>query len=146
MPEVGPEPERARARRRLIQPKRAVAVAKAPQPPCPCPHRLTNHNERTPMQPMTATHPVEFDVDYPDRQLDRVSTLLRPCTPSRSSSCSPYSAAPPSAPEATAAGCSSSAWRAVSSSSRHCSPSCSARSTHAGGSTSTSPSCASTTG
>jgi hypothetical protein len=29
------------------------------------------------MQPMPATHPVEFDVDYPDRQLDRVSTLLR---------------------------------------------------------------------
>jgi hypothetical protein len=29
------------------------------------------------MQPMTATHPVEFDVDYPDRQLGRVSTLLR---------------------------------------------------------------------
>ena len=30
------------------------------------------------MQPMMPTHPVEFDVDYPDRQLDRVSTLLRP--------------------------------------------------------------------
>ena len=29
------------------------------------------------MQPLTPTHPVEFDVDYPDRQLDRVSTLLR---------------------------------------------------------------------
>jgi hypothetical protein len=29
------------------------------------------------MQPMPATHPVEFDVDYPDRQLSRVSTLLR---------------------------------------------------------------------
>ncbi len=30
------------------------------------------------MQPMMPTHPVEFEVDYPDRQLDRVSTLLRP--------------------------------------------------------------------
>jgi len=30
------------------------------------------------MQPTTATHPVEFDVDYPDRPLDRFSTLLRP--------------------------------------------------------------------
>ncbi len=30
------------------------------------------------MQSTTPTHPVEFDVDYPDRQLDRVSTLLRP--------------------------------------------------------------------
>ena len=29
------------------------------------------------MQPMAAPHPVEFDVDYPDRQLRRVSTLLR---------------------------------------------------------------------
>jgi Domain of unknown function (DUF4389) len=29
------------------------------------------------MQPMPATHPVEFDVDYPDRQLSRMSTLLR---------------------------------------------------------------------
>jgi Domain of unknown function (DUF4389) len=30
------------------------------------------------MQHMTpATHPVEFDVDYPDRQLRRISTLLR---------------------------------------------------------------------
>jgi hypothetical protein len=25
-----------------------------------------------------ADHPVSFDVDYPDRPLDRVSTLLRP--------------------------------------------------------------------
>ncbi len=30
------------------------------------------------MQSMTPPHPVKFDVDYPDRQLDRVSTLLRP--------------------------------------------------------------------
>ena len=30
------------------------------------------------MQPTTPTHPVEFDVDYPTRQLDRVSTFLRP--------------------------------------------------------------------
>jgi len=30
------------------------------------------------MQPTTPTHPVEFDVDYPDRPLDRFSTLLRP--------------------------------------------------------------------
>ena len=30
------------------------------------------------MQPTTPTHPVEFDVDYPDRQLDRFSTILRP--------------------------------------------------------------------
>ncbi len=30
------------------------------------------------MQPTTPIHPVEFDVDYPDRPLDRVSTLLRP--------------------------------------------------------------------
>jgi hypothetical protein len=30
------------------------------------------------MQSMTPTHPVEFHVDYPDRPLDRVSTLLRP--------------------------------------------------------------------
>jgi hypothetical protein len=30
------------------------------------------------MQPLMPTHPVDFDVDYPDRQLDRVSTLLRP--------------------------------------------------------------------
>jgi len=30
------------------------------------------------MQPTTATHTVEFDVDYPDRPLDRFSTLLRP--------------------------------------------------------------------
>ena len=29
------------------------------------------------MQSMTATHPVEFDVDYPDRQLDRASSLFR---------------------------------------------------------------------
>ena len=29
------------------------------------------------MQSMTPAHPVEFDVDYPDRPLDRVSTLLR---------------------------------------------------------------------
>jgi hypothetical protein len=27
---------------------------------------------------MTPAHPVEFDVDYPDRRLDRISTLLRP--------------------------------------------------------------------
>jgi hypothetical protein len=30
------------------------------------------------MQSMTPNHPVEFDVDYPDRQLDRVSTFFRP--------------------------------------------------------------------
>jgi hypothetical protein len=30
------------------------------------------------MHPMTPTHPVEFDVDYPERQLDRLSTALRP--------------------------------------------------------------------
>ncbi len=30
------------------------------------------------MQPTTPNHPVEFDVDYPDRPLDRFSTLLRP--------------------------------------------------------------------
>ena len=30
------------------------------------------------MQPTTPTHTVEFDVDYPDRPLDRFSTLLRP--------------------------------------------------------------------
>jgi len=29
------------------------------------------------MQPMTAPHPVQFEVDYPDRQLGRLSTLLR---------------------------------------------------------------------
>ncbi len=29
------------------------------------------------MQSMTVTHPVEFDVDYPDRQLDRVSSFFR---------------------------------------------------------------------
>jgi hypothetical protein len=29
------------------------------------------------MQTMTPAYPVEFDVDYPDRQLDRVSTVLR---------------------------------------------------------------------
>ena len=29
------------------------------------------------MQSMTPAHPVEFDVDYPDQPLDRVSTLLR---------------------------------------------------------------------
>jgi len=29
------------------------------------------------MQAMTATHPVEFDVDYPDRQLDRLSSFFR---------------------------------------------------------------------
>src|SRR5207344_324637 len=51
---------------------------------------------------------------------------------------------PPSVPPATAAACSSSASPPASSSSHHRSPPCSARSTHAGGSTSTSPSCAST--
>ena len=30
------------------------------------------------MQPMTPSHPIEFGVDYPDRQLDRVSTFFRP--------------------------------------------------------------------
>ncbi len=30
------------------------------------------------MQPMAPTHPVEFDVDYPEQQLDRLSTALRP--------------------------------------------------------------------
>ena len=30
------------------------------------------------MPSTTPTHPVEFDVDYPDRKLDRLSTLLRP--------------------------------------------------------------------
>ena len=30
------------------------------------------------MPATTPTHPVEFDVDYPDRKLDRLSTLLRP--------------------------------------------------------------------
>lgn len=30
------------------------------------------------MQSTTPTHPVEFDVDYPDRQLDRFTTFLRP--------------------------------------------------------------------
>jgi hypothetical protein len=30
------------------------------------------------MHPMTPAHPVEFDVDYPERQLDRLSTALRP--------------------------------------------------------------------
>ena len=29
------------------------------------------------MQSTTPSHPVEFDVDYPDRQLDRVSTFFR---------------------------------------------------------------------
>ncbi|MEP6625527.1 MAG: DUF4389 domain-containing protein [Acidimicrobiia bacterium] len=29
------------------------------------------------MYPMTPNHPVEFDVEYPDRPLDRVSTLFR---------------------------------------------------------------------
>ena len=29
------------------------------------------------MLSITPTYPVEFDVDYPDRPLDRVSTLLR---------------------------------------------------------------------
>ena len=29
------------------------------------------------MQSVTSNHPVEFDVDYPDRPLDRVSTLFR---------------------------------------------------------------------
>jgi len=29
------------------------------------------------MQTLTPNHPVEFDVDYPDRRLDRVSTLFR---------------------------------------------------------------------
>ncbi len=29
------------------------------------------------MQPMTSNHPVEFDVEYPDRPLNRVSTLFR---------------------------------------------------------------------
>ena len=29
------------------------------------------------MQPTTPTHPVEFDVDYPDRELDRVSSFFR---------------------------------------------------------------------
>jgi len=29
------------------------------------------------MQTMTPNHPVEFDVEYPDRQLNRVSTLFR---------------------------------------------------------------------
>ena len=45
------------------------------------------------MQSMTPTHPVEFDVDYPDRQLDRLSTLFRLSSPSRSSSSSPSWAA-----------------------------------------------------
>ena len=30
------------------------------------------------MQSTTPTHPVDFDVDYPDRHLDRFSTFLRP--------------------------------------------------------------------
>jgi hypothetical protein len=30
------------------------------------------------MHPMTPTHPVEFAVDYPERQLNRLSTALRP--------------------------------------------------------------------
>jgi Domain of unknown function (DUF4389) len=30
------------------------------------------------MQSITPNHPVEFDIDYPDRQLDRVSTFFRP--------------------------------------------------------------------
>jgi hypothetical protein len=30
------------------------------------------------MQLTTRSHPIEFDVDYPDRRLDRVSTLFRP--------------------------------------------------------------------
>jgi hypothetical protein len=30
------------------------------------------------MQLTTPSHPIEFDVDYPDRRLDRVSTLFRP--------------------------------------------------------------------
>jgi hypothetical protein len=29
------------------------------------------------MQSVTPTHPVEFDVEYPDRPLDRLSTLFR---------------------------------------------------------------------
>ena len=29
------------------------------------------------MQSLTPTHPVEFDVEYPDRPLDRLSTLFR---------------------------------------------------------------------
>jgi hypothetical protein len=33
------------------------------------------------MHPMTPTHPVEFDVDHPERQLDRLSPALRPLSP-----------------------------------------------------------------
>ena len=29
------------------------------------------------MQSLTPTHPVEFEVEYPDRPLDRLSTLFR---------------------------------------------------------------------
>jgi len=50
------------------------------------------------MQPMTAPHPVQFEVDYPDRQLGRLSTLLRALSAIPISSSSPSSAAPPSAP------------------------------------------------
>ena len=57
---------RARAHRRLIQTQRPRSNAAA-----------TNPQKGCPMQSMTPTHPVEFDVDYPDAQLNRVSTFFR---------------------------------------------------------------------
>ena len=45
---------------------------------CPLHHDVTTTTRKISMQPTTPTHPIDFDVDYPERQLDRVSTFLRP--------------------------------------------------------------------